>query len=394
MGKMLDLVDKKFGRLTVQEYLGTKRSGNGHTSGYWKCICDCGNVVEVATTSLTSGNTKSCGCYKLERVKTKKSDYTGQQFYDLTVLSRAPDIHGEPGSRSAWHCRCKCGKEFIISQDSLISGHTKSCGCRNQTAAIQRRQDLTGQRFGYLVVKKLSHFHTTPSGQRVAYWMCVCDCGKEKVIRGTSLKSGYATSCGCRKKQILSETKTVDLTGSQFGYLTVLSKTENHKHRKTRHAYWLCQCRCGQKKIVSSDLLIGGHTTSCGCLGQSRGEAEIADILDKLSVKYQREYVFEDLLSSKQIPLRFDFAIFDTENHFVALIEYQGEQHFVVKSYDFGTLQREETDGLKREYCERNNIPLYYIKYNENTMNSLRVILKNINAYANIVPNFTKVKEV
>ena len=44
MGKALDLIGQRFGRLTVIEKIGTKNS-----KVMWKCKCDCGNYTEVIT---------------------------------------------------------------------------------------------------------------------------------------------------------------------------------------------------------------------------------------------------------------------------------------------------------------------------------------------------------
>ncbi len=46
------------GRLTVLSIVG--KSSNG--SNMWSCLCDCGNTVEVISSSLNSGLTQSCGC--------------------------------------------------------------------------------------------------------------------------------------------------------------------------------------------------------------------------------------------------------------------------------------------------------------------------------------------
>lgn len=52
-----------------------------------------------------------------------------------------------------------------------------------------------------------------------------------------------------------------DLTGERFGKLIVISRAEN-KSSKTR---WLCECDCGNRKIINSSDLVTGKTTSCGC---------------------------------------------------------------------------------------------------------------------------------
>ena len=55
----MNLVGKKFGKLTVLEFLGK----TGHNN-YWLCECECGTKKRVSEYKLTSGLTKSCGCYR------------------------------------------------------------------------------------------------------------------------------------------------------------------------------------------------------------------------------------------------------------------------------------------------------------------------------------------
>lgn len=53
-----DLVGQTFGLLTVIEELPERKNN----CVVWLCQCKCGNIIKVATNSLTSGNTSSCGC--------------------------------------------------------------------------------------------------------------------------------------------------------------------------------------------------------------------------------------------------------------------------------------------------------------------------------------------
>lgn len=64
MSKIINIQGQKFGRLSVIDYVGIK-----NRTAFWKCLCECGNVVEVAGYKLRSGHTKSCGCYSRERIK-------------------------------------------------------------------------------------------------------------------------------------------------------------------------------------------------------------------------------------------------------------------------------------------------------------------------------------
>ena len=62
MSRSIDITGKRFGRLTVIEKSNEKRYGRLS----WKCQCECGNYIVVATQSLNSGETKSCGCLSKE----------------------------------------------------------------------------------------------------------------------------------------------------------------------------------------------------------------------------------------------------------------------------------------------------------------------------------------
>lgn len=59
--------------------------------------------------------------------------------------------------------------------------------------------DITGQRFGRLVA--LEKVATTGSTTN-ACWRCVCDCGKEAVVKGVLLRKGEVRSCGCYKADL------------------------------------------------------------------------------------------------------------------------------------------------------------------------------------------------
>ena len=66
-------------------------------------------------------------------------DLTGQQFGRLTVLREG---QGQEfligGRRRTWHCKCICGQEVTVLQDSSRSGHTRSCGCFRSATQMDR----------------------------------------------------------------------------------------------------------------------------------------------------------------------------------------------------------------------------------------------------------------
>lgn len=62
--------------------------------------------------------------------------------------------------------------------------------------------DLTGKRFGRLLVIKRAGTAVGRNGQKVPTWECLCDCGNTATIRGSNLRSGATTSCGCYAKEV------------------------------------------------------------------------------------------------------------------------------------------------------------------------------------------------
>ncbi len=54
-------------------------------------------------------------------------------------------------------------------------------------------KNIVGQRFGRLVV--LRRARSTPT--REALWECRCDCGNTTTTRGSLMRQGRSTSCGC-----------------------------------------------------------------------------------------------------------------------------------------------------------------------------------------------------
>jgi len=92
--KKLDLSNRQFGRLLVKKRL---------TGRLWLCRCVCGIEKSIPTGNLTSGQTQSCGCLRLERVQEN--------------LKRAREV------------RIKSAKHFISNIDHKnLMGDCSLCG--------------------------------------------------------------------------------------------------------------------------------------------------------------------------------------------------------------------------------------------------------------------------
>lgn len=60
--------------------------------------------------------------------------------------------------------------------------------------------DLTYKRFGQLIVKERAKKPSKVKNKK-AYWLCKCDCGKERVVEGSSLRIGQTLFCGCLRNE-------------------------------------------------------------------------------------------------------------------------------------------------------------------------------------------------
>ena len=123
-----------------------------------------------------------------------------------------------------------------------------------------------------------------------------------------------------------------------------------------------------QRKIPSADT-------------GSKGEQRIREILKKNFCQYQEQKTFEDLKDKK--PLRFDFSL-EFNGKVICLIEYQGEQHFKPVSYfggQEGFINLKKHDLMKQAFCAQNNIPLFYINYDEDLDKKLEQIIQWYSIY-------------
>lgn len=184
MGKLIDLTGKQFNRLTVLERDTTK------AKVYWICKCQCGKIKSIESSSLRSGKTQSCGCLQKERSREAAASYDliGKKYNRLLVLDKVII-----DNKLKWKCLCDCGNITYTTTKSLMSGHTKSCGCLQKEITHDRLFiDLTGQVFGKLKVLELAE---KKNGNIM--WRCQCECGNIIETRGTDLRYRKFRSCGC-----------------------------------------------------------------------------------------------------------------------------------------------------------------------------------------------------
>lgn len=289
-------------------------------------------------------------------------DLTGQKIGHLTVLERAENKNG----RVQWKCLCECGNIVVIPSNNLRHKNKERKYCSNQCIIKNNPINLVGQHFGRLTV--LERFKDTENKYQShnAHWNCQCDCGEKTIVSSYDLRTGKVKSCGCLRAEQLSKRRSIDLTGQQFGKLTVLELLYSTKTGNI----WKCKCECGNYTEGRAQDLINHNKNSCGCI-KSKGEMVIQSYLQQLEIPYKREFFFQDLCG-KATPLRFDFALFNKENQITCLIEFDGIQHFVQGRWVNNNLEEQQLrDQKKNEYCKAHNISLIRFNYKELNENLL-----------------------
>lgn len=77
---MLDLLNRKFGRLTVTRFVGKR-----NRSPIWEVRCECGVIKKVASGNLLGKSTISCGCWASERITKVNTTHGGAYTSEYKV---------------------------------------------------------------------------------------------------------------------------------------------------------------------------------------------------------------------------------------------------------------------------------------------------------------------
>ncbi|PXD41059.1 AP2 domain-containing protein [Listeria monocytogenes] len=129
---VIDLTNKKFGRLTVKEFV---RSENGNA--LWNCFCVCGNEKEVLAQHLKRGHVQSCGC--LARDNGRK--------------------HADKNLRSETAQKNALKRKLEVDAVTMKSALTRSLSARNKSGIKGVRWDEARNKWeASITFQKKAHF--------------------------------------------------------------------------------------------------------------------------------------------------------------------------------------------------------------------------------------------
>jgi len=131
-----------------------------------------------------------------EYVKDNRPDLTGKRYGHLTVIARSDDKYygtKQENQSVMWVVRCDCGMGiFEICEEDLISGRVTQC----QYCVEKPSKGINeiGNVYGSLIVMSRDY----SANDEHAVYVCKCaKCGRTISVRGSRLREGKVTSCGC-----------------------------------------------------------------------------------------------------------------------------------------------------------------------------------------------------
>ena len=184
--------------------------------------------------------------------------------------------------------------------------------------------------------------------------ICPIHCEFEQTVNNHKRGQGCKNCSGLEKPTY--EKLIIDFTtihGNKYNYSNVIYQSA---HKKIKI---ICPIH-GEFEQTPNNHKNGNGCPICKL---SKGENDIKIFLEKNNIKYTPQYKFENCKNKLRLPFDFYLPKYNT------CIEYNGLQHYKPIEH-FGSIkgftERQINDKIKMEYCNKNNIPLIVIKYNDN----------------------------
>lgn len=193
-------------------------------------------------------------------------------------------------------------KLYSVSQPT-VSLWFKKYGLKSiiKTGGAMNIKDLVGKKFGKLTVLKLNSIDS--HGKE---YLCQCDCGNKKIIRGSSLTCGMSKSCGCQigKGNIGKKHNKVAKSriGKRFNRLLIIDVDSSNDNVNLM----ICKCDCGNTtKQIYADL-VNGKVKSCGCYQKE----EASKTGSKVGLNnYKNNYKWYFIKEGKKIKCRSGYEV-------------------------------------------------------------------------------------
>lgn len=328
--------------------------------------CECGEVFSTRFFNFQYNNVRCCKKCILE-AKKKNGEIvdleSASQFIKEKSNGKCTLISSVfKNCKSKLDIKCSCGNIFQSTISNFKMKSTLGCiECYHNTLRLNKSDIVkTAEKFGCKILD-IDCYKNTDS--KITF---ECKCGEKFITTFEIFKSGHKLCPKCVNEMVAKNQRTDfseiknKIKGTEC---QLISEADEYKNQYS-HLRFKCSCGRVFKRSFVNYMRLDKRCAECS---SSKGEREIARILDKLSfmdITYKKEFSFYNLLSERGYPLRFDFALFFKDS-FLGLIEYDGEFHYQAIINEELYLKQQRSDKKKNEFCEKNNISLLRIPYYE-----------------------------
>lgn len=325
----------------------------------------CNEIIERYPSDLLNTGCKKCNHRNMGRRNAKTTEEFKKEVYNL--VGKEYKVLGEYEKNKKpikmQHNSIHCNHIFNMNPNSFLRGQRcPVCGNNKKSEKLRRTTEKVKSE-----ISKIENGRYELVGdyknQRTPILIYDSKCGGifetkyEKFI-----KFKRCNNCNPNISIQLTheeyERKIQKVHGDEYN---ILGKYKNSRSNiKVKHI------KCGKTFYPNArNLARGMGCPFCNKSNSSKGAKKIAEILEKLKVDFIREFPIKTSRRQKRF-YRFDFAIFNEKDDIIAVIEYDGKQHFEPVDFFGGNKGLKETqkrDKKKNEYCYKNNIPIYRIPY-------------------------------
>ncbi len=367
-----------------------KTISHGSNKKYWfKCPVSDDHEWEVTVNCLVNNskknNTSGCPCCKGFKVvlsnclatthpeiakqwhPTKNGDLTP---YDVTAGSKRKVwwkcsidedhewetvIYSRTNSKRPCNCSCCAGKRIVLS-NCFATTHPEAAKLWHPTknGKLTPYEVFSKSNKKYWFKCLVSEDHewqavlASITGRESKFNGCPC-CSGNKVVLSNCLATTHP--------EIAKQWHPI-----KNGNLTPYGVTAG-SHKKV---WWKCEKGHEWKSYINNRT---NKYLFRGCLvcNESKGEKRVAEYLNKNNLPYKRQYKHKKCKNKQLLP--FDFIV-RIKDQLGFLIEYQGQQHYELCTFGSKNICPikilkgiQHRDKIKKEFCEKNNIPLLVIPY-------------------------------
>ncbi len=123
-------------------------------------------------------------------------------------------------------------------------------------------KDYSNTEIGFL---KILHRHEPKDSDSAltAKWFAECICGEQTILEHKQVTGKKKNTCGCGIRSLNYQ------PGNRYGLLTVVSEGPRAEYKSKRQVWCKCDCSNPELTLVTTNNLISGNTSSCGCVGEA-----------------------------------------------------------------------------------------------------------------------------